>query len=143
MSGAAMAVARLGRRCLITTGARGLEAFAGIEGVHFVVRLIDAPKAPLPLRSYDLLLARGPFILAGERALILQRRIDIVVAKASGGVATEAKLTAAREAGLPVVLLRRPRAEPGPRVEAVSAALDWIDEHLRQRMELAIEVLQP
>jgi len=66
-----------------------------------------------------------------------------LVAKASGGAATEPKLIAAREADLPVVLLRRPRAEPGPRVQDIPAALDWIDRHFRPRTEPAIEVLQP
>jgi precorrin-6A/cobalt-precorrin-6A reductase len=130
MTGAAMAVARLGRRCLMTAGTRGIEAFSGNSGVHFVVRLIDAPREALPLPSYELLLARGPFVLADERALLKQHRIDIMVAKASGGGATEAKLIAAREAEMPVVLLRRPRPEPGPRVENVAAALEWIGARL-------------
>jgi precorrin-6A/cobalt-precorrin-6A reductase len=44
--------------------------------------------------------------------------------------ATEAKLIAAREAGLPVVMLRRPKPEAGPRVSTVEAALAWLDERL-------------
>jgi len=144
MTGAAMAVARLGRRCLVTTGTRGLEAFSGHTGVHFVVRLIDRPRSELPLASYELVLARGPFALVEERALFKHHRIDIVVAKASGGAATEAKLIAAREAELPVVLLRRPRPEPGPRVENVAAALDWIGARLHEAAKGSeIEALRP
>lgn len=52
--------------------------------------------------------------------------IDVLVAKASGGAATAAKLVAARERGLPVVMLRRPPAPPGARVDRVDGALDWL-----------------
>jgi len=139
LAGAAMAVQRLGRRCLLTTGLRDIAAFAGVKGVHFVVRLIDAPREPRPLASHEVLVARGPFTLKGEHELLRRHRIDIVVAKASGGAATEAKLVAARQADLPVVLLRRPRGEPGPQVETVAAALEWIARHLPAPAPAGIE----
>ena len=50
----------------------------------------------------------------------------MLVCKASGGDATAAKLVAAREIGLPVVMVRRPPAEPGEAVETVDAALRWL-----------------
>jgi precorrin-6A/cobalt-precorrin-6A reductase len=127
---AASAVARVGRRCFLTMGASELAPFAGMTTVHFVVRLIDSPKQPLPLASCEVVLGRGPFTLAGERDLLRRHAIDVLAAKASGGAATEAKLVAAREAGLPVVMLRRPKPEPGPRVSTVEAALGWLEERL-------------
>jgi precorrin-6A/cobalt-precorrin-6A reductase len=130
LTGAAAAVARVGRRCLLTVGASELDAFAGLAQVHFVVRLIDPPSQALPLASYEVVLGRGPFALAGERELLRRHRIDVLAAKASGGAATEAKLIAAREAGLPVVMLRRPKPEPGPRVGTAEAALAWLEERL-------------
>jgi precorrin-6A/cobalt-precorrin-6A reductase len=49
-----------------------------------------------------------------------------MVCKASGGAATEAKLAAARELSLPVIMVRRPPVEPGATVESVEAALEWL-----------------
>lgn len=132
LAGAVSAVGRLGRRCLLTVGSGDLAAFALALHVHFVVRLIDAPREPLPLASYEVVLGRGPFALAAERELLRQHAIDVVVAKASGGGATEAKLVAAREAELPVVMVRRPPSEPGDRVATVEAAVDWLAQHLTQ-----------
>jgi precorrin-6A/cobalt-precorrin-6A reductase len=129
-AGVAAAVARVGRRCFLTVGAGELGAFAGLSHVHFIVRLIDPPKDALPLKSYQVVLGRGPFTLAGERELLRRHAIDVLAAKASGGSATEAKLIAAREAGLPVVMLRRPKPEPGPRVSTVEAALAWLKDQL-------------
>lgn len=54
----------------------------------------------------------------------------MLVTKASGGNATYAKIEAAREADLPVVMVRRPLPEPGERVESVDAAVDWIANRL-------------
>ncbi len=132
LAGAVSAVGKLGRRCLLTVGSGDLAAFALALHVHFVVRLIDAPREPLPLASYEVVLGRGPFTLTAERDLLRQHGIDVVAAKASGGAATEAKLVAAREAHLPVVMVRRPRPEPGPRVATVEAALDWLALHMTQ-----------
>lgn len=123
---AAAALPALGRRCFLTTGARGLAAFAGLGDIHFIVRLVDAPGTALPLASYELVLGRGPFGLAEEGAMLQRHAIDMLVVKASGGGATEAKLVAARELGLPVVMLRRPPAPPGARADSVAAALDWL-----------------
>lgn len=52
--------------------------------------------------------ARGPFHIEDERALFLRRKIDVLISKNSGSVATEPKLEVARELGIPVLILKRP-----------------------------------
>ena len=126
LAAAALLVGRVGRRAWLTIGAGPLAAFTPAAGVHFVVRLIDPPRQKLPLRSCEVVLGRGPFGVAEERHLLRHHAIDVVVSRASGGAATEAKLVAARELGLPVIMVRRPPPEPGPAVETVEAALDWL-----------------
>ncbi|MFJ8193757.1 cobalt-precorrin-6A reductase [Streptomyces sp. NPDC096094] len=107
----------LGRRVLLTTGRLGLAAFAQLPDHHFVARSVEPPEPPLPPDT-RVLLARGPFTEADETALLRDHRIDVLVTKDSGGAATAAKLTAARELALPVVVVRRP---PLPRgADAVS-----------------------
>ncbi|MEU0442099.1 MULTISPECIES: cobalt-precorrin-6A reductase [unclassified Streptomyces] len=115
---AAALLPALGRRVLLTTGRLGLAAFAHVTGVHFVARSVEPPEPPLPPGT-EVLLARGPFTEAEETALLQERRIDVVVTKDSGGDATSAKLTAARQLGLPVVIVRRP-----PLPDGVSAVTD-------------------
>ncbi len=130
LAGAASVLTRLGRRALLTVGADDLGAFAAVDTVFFLVRLIDPPRQPLPLADYEVTLGRGPFTTAGERHLMLRHKIDVLVTKASGGSATEAKIVAAREASIPVVMVRRPVPEPGERVDTVEAALAWIARRL-------------
>ncbi|MHA6764127.1 cobalt-precorrin-6A reductase [Streptacidiphilus sp. PAMC 29251] len=127
----------LGSRVFLTTGRLGLAAFAGLSELFFLVRSVDPPRTPLPARS-QLLLDRGPFSLDGERALLREHRIDVLVTKDSGGAATAAKLIAAREAGLPVVVVRRPAAEPGVEtVTDVAAAVNWLRGQLASRARLS------
>jgi precorrin-6A/cobalt-precorrin-6A reductase len=123
---AAAVVVRMGRRAFLTVGASGIECFAGATEVQFSVRLIDPPRRPLPLRHCQVVVGRGPFSLAEERRLLEEQAIVVLVCKASGGTATEAKILAARELGLPVVMVRRPPREPGETVETVAAALAWL-----------------
>jgi precorrin-6A/cobalt-precorrin-6A reductase len=128
LEAAALLVGRVGRRAWLTVGANSIAAFAPATGVRFLVRLIDPPREPLPLRFCEVVTGRGPFSLAEERHLLERHAIEVLVCKASGGSATEAKLLAARELSLPVIMVRRPPAEPGASAETVEAALDWLEE---------------
>ncbi len=123
---AASLVGKVGRCALLTVGAGSAAAFAPVEDVRFIVRLIDPPREELPLRQPQIVYGRGPFSLQKERLLLRQCGVDVLICKASGGAATEAKLIAAREAGIPVIMVRRPPREPGEAVETVEAALDWL-----------------
>lgn len=123
---AAAMLPELGRRIFLTTGRTGLAAFAGTTGLWFLVRSVDAPRPPLP-EPLDVLLARGPFTLEGEAELLRRYRVDVLVTKDSGGPATAAKLTAAREAGVPVVVVRRPPVPGGVPVAATPGeAAAWL-----------------
>ncbi|QTD96563.1 cobalt-precorrin-6A reductase [Streptomyces cyanogenus] len=127
---AARALPALGRRVFLTTGRMGLAAFADLDTLWFLVRSVDAPEPPHPARM-RVLLERGPFTLDGERELLRRHRIDVVVTKDSGGAATAPKLTAAREAGLPVVVVRRPPVPQGvPVVADPESAARWVRERL-------------
>jgi len=131
MAAAARVVARISRRTWLTIGAGEIAAFSGVTGVRFLVRLVDPPRQPLPLRFCEVIVGRGPFALADERHLVARHAIDTLVCKASGGTATQAKLVAAREFSLPVVMVRRPPPEPGDVVETIETALDWLASRFR------------
>lgn len=122
---AARRLPRLGQRAFLTVGHGDLEAFVGLD-VWFLVRTIEPPKTPLPVRG-RWLAGRGPFAVENELQLLRTHEIDVLVTKASGGDATYAKLVAARRLGLPVVMIRRPPPPPGPVVGSVEAALAWLD----------------
>ncbi|WP_433720924.1 cobalt-precorrin-6A reductase [Actinoplanes sp. CA-051413] len=114
----------LGERVFLTTGRQSIAAFAEVDACWFLSRSVEPPTGPLPSRL-QVLLDRGPFTRTGERALLTEHRIDVLVTKDSGG--STAKLDAARELGLPVVLVDRPPLPPHANVApTVEAALEWL-----------------
>ena len=124
LAGAADAVAGFGS-VFLTTGRQELAAFAGLTA-RCLVRSVDPPAPPLPGRT-TVVLARGPFTVAEELAVMRQHGVEVLVTKDSGGAMTAAKLTAARELGLPVVLVRRPPLPAGLAVVGtVDEALAWV-----------------
>jgi precorrin-6A/cobalt-precorrin-6A reductase len=114
------------RRVLLTIGRQDLAPFVQAPWHHYVIRSVDAPPCELLPPSAEVISARGPFIESEERALLSDRRIDTLVTKNSGGTATAAKLAAARELGLPVVMIARPASPEAQHVETVAAALAWL-----------------
>ncbi len=130
LAAAAEMLPRMARRVFLTTGLRGLEAFSGLDGLWFLVRLIDTPETPPALAHHHLISGNPPYTLEDERALLAEHDIDTLVSKQSGGTGTEAKIVAALEAGVAIVLIRRPPPEPGPQAETVDEAFAWIEKQI-------------
>jgi precorrin-6A/cobalt-precorrin-6A reductase len=123
MAAAAALVPKLGERVFLTTGRQTIGAFAGVDECWFLSRSVEPPAAPVPARL-EVVLDRGPFTVESERALLAEHRIDVLVTKDSGGVAP--KLVAAREQGIPVLLIDRPPTPAGEAVATVEAAVAWL-----------------
>ncbi len=94
-------------RVLLTTGRQDVGAFAAIDSAWFLIRVVDPPTGTLP-PHHRILRSRGPYGLQDERELMVAEQIDLLVTKNSGGELTRAKLIAARELGIPVVMVARP-----------------------------------
>jgi precorrin-6A/cobalt-precorrin-6A reductase len=120
------------RRALLTTGRMELGPFAACPDTWFLIRSVEEPDTAdlARLAAAEVLLGRGPFTVEGERALLAERRIDAVVTKNSGGSATGAKLVAARDLGIPVVIVDRPPSPPGAQAATVADAVTWLSTHL-------------
>ncbi len=110
-------------KAFLAVGRQGLAPFGHCRDIAFVVRVVELPET-VPLAHATVVVGRGPFALAAERTLLAEHHIDVVVAKNAGG--DRAKLDAAREANIPVILIARPPPPPGPAVRTVAEAVDWV-----------------
>jgi precorrin-6A/cobalt-precorrin-6A reductase len=132
VSSPAKAAAALGptlRRVFLSLGRLELHAFAAAPQHHYVARIIDPPEqAELP-PDLRFIQARGPFDLAAERKLLVDERIEVIVSKDSGGSATYPKIAAARELGLPVIMIERPYKAAGELVASPDEAIAWLARH--------------
>jgi precorrin-6A/cobalt-precorrin-6A reductase len=116
------------RRVLLTVGQKDLAPFRAAPWHHYVLRSVDPPAAKALPPHVTVIAARGPFALADEERLLHDERIDVVVTKNSGGSATAGKLAAARNLGLPVVMLARPPLPQTATVGSVGQVLEWLEQ---------------
>jgi len=117
------------QRVLLTQGRLQLAAFQDAPQHMYIVRTIDPPEHIAALPNHRLILARPPFALDDELALMRGEAIDILVSKNSGGAATYAKIEAARQLGIRVVMLQRPARDNVTEVYDLDQVLDWIAAH--------------
>jgi precorrin-6A/cobalt-precorrin-6A reductase len=110
----------------LAIGRQHIAPFTAKPQHAYTLRFIDAAGDPLPLPDAELILSRGPFTLAGELDLIRIRRIAWIVARNSGGEGARAKIDAARELKLPVVMIRRPALPERRQVETVAEVMPWL-----------------
>jgi precorrin-6A/cobalt-precorrin-6A reductase len=107
----------------VTTGRQSLESFLAWADKRATVRVVDPPTFDLPPR-WRLIRSRGPYPYADELALMRAAGTDLLVTKDSGGGHTAAKLDAARDLGVRVVVVSRPAPPSGvAQVATVAEAL--------------------
>ena len=115
-----------GVRAFLALGAKRLDAFAGLHRLWCLVRMVDAPCAPILSGPHEVITGRGPFSVEAEAALLARHRISHVVCRNSGTEGARAKVDAARAARLPVIMIAPPPPPPGPKAGDPRAALDWL-----------------
>lgn len=126
IAGAVAALDCPAKRVMLAVGRMHLQAFTANPQHSYLLRLVDPPAAPPGFPRAEVIVDRGPFTLAGDRALLAEHRIDLVVSKNAGGTGAQAKILAAREIGLPVLMIDRPAIPARPETHAVAGVMGWL-----------------
>jgi precorrin-6A/cobalt-precorrin-6A reductase len=113
----------------LTQGRLQLAAFARAPQHRYIVRGIDPPAEADALADCRVILARGPFALKDELALMRAEKVEILVTKNSGGRATYAKIEAARMLGVDVVVVRAPKPPDAETLHDLDSVIAWIAAH--------------
>jgi precorrin-6A/cobalt-precorrin-6A reductase len=116
-------------RVFLATGRQTLEQFSGLSSCYIFCRQIDPPDGPFPFANGEFLVGRPPFSVEDELRLFTELKIDWLVVKNAGGQMSRSKLDAARQMGMPVLMINRTDPPDGPIVTTVEAALEWFDAH--------------
>ena len=117
-------------RVFLAIGRQHVAPFLTCAQHWYLLRLVDPvvdSVLDLPAERGHVVLDRGPFTVEGDRALLQVHGITRVVSKNSGGAGAQAKLMAARERSLPVILIDRPFIAARPTVGTVDQVLQWLD----------------
>jgi precorrin-6A/cobalt-precorrin-6A reductase len=129
---AAGAIGSTPRRVFLSLGRQELPVFAAAPQHHYVARVIDTPDGEALPPHLKIVHARGPFDRSAERTLLGDERIDVLVSKNAGGMATYAKIEAARDLGLPVIMIARPHKPAGDLVHNANEAIAWLAQHVHE-----------
>lgn len=114
-------------RVFLATGRQTLERFGGLSSCYLICRQIDPPNGPFPFQNGEFRVGRPPFSIEDEVRLFTELSIDWLVVKNAGGDMSRSKLDAARQMGMPVLMINRTPPPNGPIAADVDAALEWID----------------
>ncbi len=115
-----------GSTVFLATGRRDLSKFENLAGRTLICRVRDQVSEPFPLPGGRYHYQRAPFTVAQEVALFRQLGVDWLVARNSGGSGSLPKIEAARELGLPVAMVRRPRQPDGMKISTVAETVAWV-----------------
>ncbi len=115
-----------GSTVFLATGRQTLDQFANLDACRLICRQIDPPDREFPFANGEFLVGRPPFSVDEEATLFRELEIDWLVVKNAGGEAPRSKLTAARQLGIPVAMINRPKQPEGDKVTTVQAALEWV-----------------
>ena len=117
-----------GHRVFLTIGRQKLAPFFARDDVRIVARMIEAPTVPVP-PHVEIILARPPFEVSDEAELMQAREINVLVTKNAGGPSVESKLIAARNLGLPVIMIERSQNGVPVDAETVAELIVLLDRH--------------
>ena len=115
-----------GDTVFLATGRQTLNRYSNLSKCRLICRQIDPPDGDFPFANGEFLVGRPPFSVADEVALFERLGVDWLVVKNAGGESSKTKLTAARQLGIPVIMVDRPPASLAPTVETVAEALTWV-----------------
>lgn len=127
IAAAVAALAGPQRRIMLALGRMHVGAFAAQPHHHYLLRFVDEPTERPPLPHHGLVIDRGPFTVEGDMRLLRDHSIDLVVSKNAGGTGAEAKLIAARNLRLPVLMIDRPAITGRTEAYSPEDVLAWLD----------------
>jgi precorrin-6A/cobalt-precorrin-6A reductase len=131
IAGAVTALPEAPARVFLAIGRQHIAPFAAKLQHDYTLRFVDPPDEALPLPRADVIVSRGPFTLQGDLELMRSRGIEWLVARNAGGDGARAKIEAARELHLPVIMIARPELPERPSVERIEDVLSWLGHDAR------------
>lgn len=118
---------RPGDRVFLATGRQTLARFDNLQDAYLICRQIDPPDQPFPFPNGEYRVGRPPFSKESEVTLFRELRIDVLVVKNAGGAASRTKLDAARDLGIPVLMIARPKPSGVTTVSEVEEIYSWLE----------------
>lgn len=89
----------------LALGSKYIDIFKKRPDVNFIVRMVDKPNQPLRLAKHKLIFGKPNAKIEEEKALFNEHNISHIICRNSGGIGSYAKIEAARELKIPVIII--------------------------------------
>jgi precorrin-6A/cobalt-precorrin-6A reductase len=119
-----------GKTALLTTGVRDIAPMGRLRNRRIIIRVRERPPGPFPFDAGEFLVRPKTQSVESEMDFLMEKRVDWMVVRNTGGGSAQGMLEAARSLGIPVAMIRRPRQPAVPRTQTVSEAVAWIRRRL-------------
>ena len=116
-----------GATVFLALGRQHIDIFAKRADVRFVLRMVDRPEDPLPFGSCVLVIGKPSPDPHSEAELLRSHGITLLVCRNAGGGASYAKLAAARQLSIPVIMIERPPASADRSFSSIDDLMAAID----------------
>lgn len=114
-----------GAKVMLAIGSQHVGSFGSRKDVGFVARMIDEPENP-PFQGCRVVTGRPGATIAEEKALMELHAISHLVCRNSGGSAGTAKLRAAVELGIEIIMIEQPPMPPPPHAASPREIADLV-----------------
>lgn len=132
------AIGNVPRSVFLAIGRQAAFHFNTAPQHRYIIRSVDPVTPPLDVPDASYILATGPFEEEAERELLKRNKIDVIVAKNSGGVATYGKIAAARQLGIEVIMVERQQPAEISTAHTVEDALGLVDHLFSPEMKRGV-----
>ena len=92
---------------LLALGHQHIDLFQSRKDVKFIVRMVDQPEQAPPLEQHQLIIGRPSHDWKIEYDMLVRHQITHIICRNSGGSGAYAKIRAAREIPLEVIIINR------------------------------------
>lgn len=124
------------RNIFLPLGRKELPRFEAVPKHNYLIRSIEIFDPPLNLPHVSYIRTRPPYEKADEIDLMKRHRIDLMIVKNSGGTLIYGKMVAARELGIPILMIRRPETSHTAPCKSVAETVSAISDFLRHEANL-------
>ena len=112
--------------CFLAVGSQHLSPFVTRDDVRFILRTVDSPEEPLEFENHELITGLPSNSARDEQSILERHGVTHIVCRNSGGTGAYAKLSAARELSIPVIMISRPAPPEGKTFKKVEELLAFI-----------------
>ena len=114
----------------VASGRHDQEKIRALKGRRVFWRVDQWPVGSFPFDGGHFVFDAGPYTVNEEQKLFERLGVEWLIARNTGSAWNWPKLEAARELGIKVAMVRRPRQPEGPKIASVAETLAWVRRRL-------------